>query len=311
MCGRAPSGAAGGSYPAPTPRARPPRCRCGHAITDAEHAALEDRSYVLSFEPYIKAKQPLRALGADDDGRPPVMHLGKPPPLRASDGAPPAPLLRAPLLPAPECLRTCGRPRRPARVRRPCRRVVGRGAQPRPGVWPEFAERAGAAPLSSSRATSSRRPPSPCGGARCPARRAGAGRAPRPTAAAAVGGGGRRQLVAAAPPAAPAAADLRVARTSKCCRARRPRRVLRRDGGGGLSGGAVRVAYKALHESPFSDAALEEVVTSIGAEHLRPPPPPTPPAFHAALAAGDAAELKHEEGWWPVALRRCVAPRSR
>ena len=117
--------------PAPTPRARPPRCRCGHAITDAEHAALDDRSYVLSFEPYIKAKQPLRALGADDDGRPPVMHLGKPPPLRASDGAPPAPLLRAPLLPAPECLRTCGRPRRPARVRvaRPCRRVFGRGAQ--------------------------------------------------------------------------------------------------------------------------------------------------------------------------------------
>ena len=124
------------------------------------------------------------------------------------------------------------------------------------------------------------------------------------------GGGGRRQLVAAAPPAAPAA-DPRVAGADV--------EVLQSEAGlagayygatvvEGSSGGAVRVAYKALHESPFSDAALEEVVTSIGAEHLRPPPPPTPPAFHAALAAGDAAELKHEEGWWPVALRRCVAP---
>jgi len=144
------------------------------------------------------------------------------------------------------------------------------------------------------------------------ARRAGAA----PSAAAdggggGFGGGGRRQLVAAAPPAAPVAADPRVAGADV--------EVLQSEAGlagayygatvvEGSSGGAVRVAYKALHESPFSDAALEEVVTSIGAEHLRPPPPPTPPAFHAALAAGDAAELKHEEGWWPVALRRCVAP---
>jgi len=55
-----------------------------------------------------------------------------------------------------------------------------------------------------------------------------------------------------------------------------------------------------VYESAHTDVLLGEWVQTIDDDTVRPVPPPPADGFHASLKPGDAVEVWHEVGWWPV-----------
>jgi hypothetical protein len=67
--------------------------------------------------------------------------------------------------------------------------------------------------------------------------------------------------------------------------------------------GLVQVQYDTLYESIHKDTLLVEWVRPRDSDAVRPRPLAPTDGFHARLREGDAVEIWHEAGWWPVTVR--------
>jgi hypothetical protein len=63
------------------------------------------------------------------------------------------------------------------------------------------------------------------------------------------------------------------------------------------------VQYDTLYESIHKDTLLVEWVRPRDSDAVRPRPLAPTDGFHARLREGDAVEIWHEAGWWPVTVR--------